>query len=83
WCHNNVNSLKLQRFTNTEEAYGYGRLLALLKREGRGSSDDEHRHIKYRNDVIECVHGKLKRITGATMGFKYMKTAYVTIKGIE
>ncbi len=38
---------------------------------------------KYRNNVIECDHGKLKRIIGATLGFKSMKTAYATIKGIE
>ncbi|MFH2166731.1 DDE-type integrase/transposase/recombinase, partial [Enterobacter hormaechei] len=42
-----------------------------------------HRQIKYRNNVIECDHGKLKRIIGATLGFKSMKTAYATIKGIE
>ncbi|MCF7264573.1 transposase, partial [Escherichia coli] len=30
-----------------------------------------------------CDHGKLKRIIGATLGFKSMKTAYATIKGIE
>ncbi|VDA77566.1 Putative transposase (identified by ISEscan HMM) [Klebsiella pneumoniae] len=57
--------------------------LALLKREGRCPSDVEHRQIKYRNNVIECDHGKLKRIIGATLGFKSMKTAYATIKGIE
>ncbi|MCE1390546.1 MULTISPECIES: transposase, partial [Enterobacteriaceae] len=34
-------------------------------------------------NVIECDHGKLKRIIGATLGFKSMKTAYATIKGIE
>ncbi|WP_407239909.1 DDE-type integrase/transposase/recombinase [Escherichia coli] len=56
--------------------------LALLKREGRCPSDVEHRQIKYRNNVIECDHGKLKRIIGA-LGFKSMKTAYATIKGIE
>jgi IS6 family transposase len=43
----------------------------------------EHRQIKYRNNVIECDHGKLKRIIGTTLGFKSMKTAYATIKGIE
>nr|WPB11613.1 DDE-type integrase/transposase/recombinase [Escherichia coli] len=31
----------------------------------------------------QCDHGKLKRIIGATLGFKSMKTAYATIKGIE
>ncbi|MEW3300199.1 DDE-type integrase/transposase/recombinase [Escherichia coli] len=53
------------------------------QREGRCPSDVEHRQIKYRNNVIECDHGKLKRIIGATLGFKSMKTAYATIKGIE
>jgi transposase, IS6 family len=43
----------------------------------------EHRKIKYRNNVIECDHGQLKRIIGATLGFKSMRTAYATIKGIE
>ncbi|MDZ3273568.1 hypothetical protein M2D44_29035, partial [Klebsiella pneumoniae] len=37
------------------------------------------RQIKYRNNVIECDHGKLKRIIGATLGFKSMKTAYATM----
>jgi IS6 family transposase len=55
----------------------------LLCSEGRCPSDVEHRQIKYRNNVIECDHGKLKRIIGATLGFKSMKTAYATIKGIE
>ncbi|HFP9395616.1 DDE-type integrase/transposase/recombinase [Raoultella ornithinolytica] len=42
-----------------------------------------HRQIKYRKNVIECDHGKLKRIIGATPGFKSMKTACLTIKGSE
>ncbi len=33
--------------------------------------------------MIECDHGKLKRIIKATLVFKSMKTAYATIKGIE
>ena len=61
----------------------YGRALALLKCEGRCPPDAEHRQIKYRNNVIECDHGKLKRIISATLGFISMKTAYATIKGIE
>lgn len=32
---------------------------------------------------IPSVNGKLKRIIRATLGFKSMKTAYATIKGIE
>lgn len=80
---NNVKKWQIPRFINTDKAPAYGRALALLKREGRCPSDVEHRQIKYRNNVIECDHGKLKRIIGATLGFKSMKTAYATIKGIE
>ncbi|WP_310958671.1 DDE-type integrase/transposase/recombinase, partial [Klebsiella pneumoniae] len=72
-------------FKSMKTAYATikGLAVALLKREGRCPSDVEHRQIKYRNNVIECDHGKLKRIIGATLGFKSMKTAYATIKGIE
>uniref|UniRef100_UPI00313DC785 DDE-type integrase/transposase/recombinase n=1 Tax=Escherichia coli TaxID=562 RepID=UPI00313DC785 len=76
---NNVKKWQIPRFINTDKAPANGRALALLKREGRF----EHRQIKYRNNVIECDHGKLKRIINATLGFKSMKTAYATIKGIE
>ncbi len=70
---NNVKKWQIPRFINTDKAPAYGRALALLKREGRCPSDVEHRQIKYRNNVIECDHGKLKRIIGATLGFKSMK----------
>jgi transposase, IS6 family len=43
----------------------------------------EHRQIKYRNNVIEADHGKLKRLIKPTLGFKSMKTAYATIRGFE
>uniref|UniRef100_UPI00237F3E8D DDE-type integrase/transposase/recombinase n=1 Tax=Klebsiella pneumoniae TaxID=573 RepID=UPI00237F3E8D len=33
----------------------------------------EHRQIKYRNNVIECDHGKLKRIIGATLEHRQIK----------
>ncbi len=80
---NNVKRFQIPRFINTDKAPTYRRALTLLKREGRGPPDVEHRQIKYRNNVIECDHGELKRIIGATLGFKSMKTAYATIKGIE
>ncbi len=50
----------------------------LFKREGRCRLTLNT--VKYRNNVIEYDHGKLKRIIGATLGFKSMKTAYATIK---
>ncbi len=67
---NNVKKWQIPRFINTDKAPAYGRALALLKREGRGARLTlEHRQIKRRNNVIECDHGKLKRIIGATLGF--------------
>lgn len=55
----------------------------MLKREEKSSPDVGRRQIKYRNNVIECDHSKPKWIINATQGFKSMKTAYATIKGIE
>lgn len=55
----------------------------MLKREGKCPQHVHLRQIKYLNNIIECDHGKLKRIINATLGFKSMKTAYTTIKGIE
>lgn len=35
------------------------------------------------NNVIECDHGKLKRVINLALGFKSIKTAHATLKGIE
>jgi IS6 family transposase len=78
-----VKGWQISCFINTDKAPTYGRTLAQLKREGRCPPDAGHRQIKYLNNVIECDHGKLKRIISATLGFKSMKTAYATIKRIE
>ncbi len=43
----------------------------------------EYRQIKFHNNVIECYHGKLKRVISPSLGFKSIKTAHATIKGIE
>ena len=59
---NNVKSWKIPRRINTDKAPTYGRALALLKCEGQCPPDVEHRQIKYRNNVIECDHGKLKTV---------------------
>lgn len=71
---------QLSRFINTVKAPTYDRVLAKLKREGRCMSDIEHRQIMYRINIIECGHGKLKRIICTSLGFKFMKTAYAKIK---
>ncbi|NIG88695.1 MAG: DDE-type integrase/transposase/recombinase, partial [Serratia symbiotica] len=80
---NNLKKWQISRFIKTEKAPTYGHELALLKREGRCQPDVKHRKIKYRNNVIECDHGKLKRIISAARGFKTIKTAYATMKDIE
>ncbi len=80
---NNTKRLQIPGLINTDKAPTYGRVLALLKREGKCPQHVHHRQIQYRNNIIECDHGKLKRIINATLGFKSMKTAYATIKGIE
>ncbi len=78
-----LNNVKKWQIRNIHSTIKRPPMVArLLKREGRCPYDVEHRQIKYRNNVIECDHGKLKRIIGATLGFKSMKTAS-TIKGIE
>ena len=46
-----------------------------LLRSNTGKFPDrmEHRQIKYRNNVIEADHGKLKRLIKPTLRFKSMK----------
>lgn len=51
--------------------------------EGKCPARVEHRQIKFHNNMIECDHGKLKRVTNPTLGFKSLKTAHATLKGIE
>jgi transposase-like protein len=39
--------------------------------------------LKYLNNRIEADPGKLKRLIKPTLGFKSIKTAFATIKGLE
>ena len=80
---NNVKQWQIQRVINMDKALTYGCAFSRLKWEGKCPADFEHRQVKYKNNVIECDHGKLKPIIRAMLGFKSMKTAYATIKGIE
>uniref|UniRef100_UPI0023EA85C4 DDE-type integrase/transposase/recombinase n=1 Tax=Escherichia coli TaxID=562 RepID=UPI0023EA85C4 len=80
---NNVKKWQIPRFINTDKAPAYGRALALLKREGRCPSD-----VKKKKRIIGATLGFKSMKTAyatinATLGFKSMKTAYATIKGIE
>lgn len=80
---NNTKRWQIARLINTDKAPTYGRALVFLKREGKCPQHVQHRQIKYRNNIIECDQGKLKRIINTTLGFKSMKTTYAKIKGIE
>jgi IS6 family transposase len=51
------------RVINTDKAPTYGSALSWLKREGKCPLDLEHRQIKYKNNMIEYDHGKLKIIS--------------------
>ena len=59
---NNVKKWQIPRVINTDKAPTYGRALSRLKQEGKYPESLQHRQIKYKNNVIECDHGKLKRI---------------------
>ncbi len=80
---NNVKQGQIPGIINTNKSPTYARAIHQLKREGQCPSDVEHRQIKYRNNVIECDHGKLKRIISVMPGFKSIKMIYATIKEIE
>lgn len=70
-----INEVRLERVLRYMENLRYSlSRIACLPGYGMPSS--------YRNNFIKCEHGKLKRIIGVTLGFKSMKRAYGTIKGI-
>ena len=50
--------------------------------EGKCPQDTQHRQVKYLNNIVEADHGKLKQLIRPVRGFKSMKTAYATIKGL-
>jgi transposase, IS6 family len=67
----------------TDKLASYPRAICRLKREGYLAHDVEHRTSKYLNNIIEADHGALKRVIRPTRGFRRMRTAYATLKGIE
>ncbi len=71
------------RKLNTDKASTYTAAIQELKQEGKLPPETEHRQVKYLNNRLEADHGKLKRLVKPTLGFKSMKTAYVTLKGFE
>ena len=51
--------------------------------EGRFPNDTRHRQVKYLDNVVEAAHGKLNELIRPVRGFKPMKTACATIKGLQ
>jgi transposase-like protein len=68
---------------HSDKAPTHGTAIAALKREGKFPDRIAYRQIKYRNNIIEADHCKLKRRIKPTPGFKSMKAAYATIRGFE
>ena len=68
---------------NTDKNPAYNEAIAELKRENNQYSQIKHRKVKYLNNIIECDHGKLKRLIKPMLGFKSMKSANATITGYE
>lgn len=53
---------------NTDKNPTYGKAIAKLKSEGLGSSELEHRQVKYLNNITESDHAKLKPLIKPTLG---------------
>ena len=68
---------------NTDKAPTYAAAIAELKAEGKCPNETRHRQVKSLNNVVEADHGKLKLLLRPVRGFKTLKTAYATIKGVE
>lgn len=80
---NGLKAWETPMVINTDKAPTYGAALAELKAEGKCPEETEHRQVKYLNNVVEADHGKLKLLIRPVRGFKTLKTAYATIKGVE
>lgn len=68
---------------NTDRNPSYGDAIRNLKRSQMLSATVDHRQVKYLNNQIEADHGAIKRRIHSMLGFKSLKTAYATLKGIE
>jgi len=68
---------------DTDKAPTYGIAISELKAEGRCPENTLHRQIKYLHNVVEASYGKLQQLVRPVRGFKTLKTAYPTIRGIR
>ncbi len=71
------------KIINTDKDSAYPGAIASLVDDGTLSWETIHRRVKYLNNRIESDHGKLKRLTKPTLGFKTLHSARATIAGFE
>ncbi len=68
---------------NTDRNPAYGDAIRNLKKSQLLPESVDHRLVKYLNNQLEADHGAIKRRIRSMLGFKSVKTAYATLKGIE
>ena len=68
---------------NTDKNSSYNMAINNLKKKGDMPDTVLHRKVKYLNNRIESDHGKLKRLTKPTLGFKSFASGRATIAGFE
>lgn len=67
----------------TDKAHSYARVIGELNR-GRGPDEViEHVTRRRQNNIIESDHAALKRLTNPMRGFRSLRSAKATLKGIE
>jgi len=67
----------------TDKLASYPKAIRRLQDEGLLPKDVVHRTSKYLNNILEADHKALKRVIRPTRGFQTMKTAAVTLMGLE
>ena len=78
-----LKKLERPKIINTDKYSAYLGPISDMQEEGILSDDFEHRRVRYLNNIIECDHGKLKRLIKPTLGFKNLHSARATITGFE
>ena len=79
----NLKEWQKPKTINTDKNPTYNVAIKNLKEKGEMPEAVEHQKVKYLNNRIESDHGKLKRLTKPTLGFKSLETGRATIAGFE
>ena len=79
----NLKECQKPKTINTDKNSTYNVAIKNLKEKGEMPDAVLHRKVKYLNNRIESDHGKLKRLTKPTLGFKSLETGRATIAGFE